>query len=202
MDNRLDHYRQALQGLLPTGTAWPRDRDAVLTRLLSGLGGLFAFAHRRADNLAAEAVPIAPMELLPDWERETGLPDPCTAAIATTVEERQQAVRAKLTGRGGLSRSYFIGLAERLGYQIEIVEFRPFRCGLSSVGGPDTLAPESIRHLWRVRVVGPRVTPFRVGQSAAGIDPLLKITRAEDLECILRRLGPAHLTLIVAYDGA
>lgn len=196
------HYRRQLQDLLPTGAAWSRGRDAMLTKLLTGLAAIFARIDGRADDLAAEAIPLSPVELLPEWERDTGLPDPCSGAYATTVEERQQAVRAKLTARGGQSKAYFIALAERLGYQIEIVEYRPFRCGVSSVGGPDRLGPHEQRFVWKVRVLGPRVTPFRVGQSRVGVDPLLKVTRAQDLECLFRRLGPAHMTLKFAYEGA
>jgi uncharacterized protein YmfQ (DUF2313 family) len=52
-----------------------------------------------------------------------------------------------------------------------------------------------------VRITEPRVTLFRAGASQAG-DLLGKITRAEDLECLLARRKPAHTTCIVSYEGA
>ena len=52
----------------------------------------------------------------------------------------------------------------------------------------------------RVRVIGARLTPFRTGSSRCG-DALLKISRADDLECKLMRLKPAHTRLIFSYQG-
>lgn len=95
---------------------------------------------------------------------------------------------------------------------LTIEEFRPFTCGLSecslgqnadgvfltSYAITDVVA---FRDYWRVNVSGPRVTWFVCGLSECGRDPLAKISRAVDLECILNRLKPAHTDLIFAYEG-
>ena len=193
-------YRAQLQALLPPGAAWPRRPDATLTKLLDAISQELARVDARGGLLLDEALPAAALELLPDWERVVGLPDACSAALATTISERRQNVVSKLTQRGGASRAWFIEYAARLGYTIEIDEYRPFITGLARCGARLNGAPV-VRHTWRIRVTGPRYTPFRTGASQCG-DLLGKITRAEDLECQLKRRKQAHTNLIVSYEGA
>lgn len=193
-------YLSQLQALLPQGPAWPRDAGATLTRLLQSMADELARVDGRAAQLLEEADPRTTLELLPDWERVAGLPDPCIAGIATTLAERRAALVDRITAEGGASKPYFQAIAERLGYQVEIARFSPFICGLSRCGDPLNGAP-SVRHYWRVRVIGARLTQFRAGASQIG-DRLGKLTRATDLECLLNRLAPAHTTVIVAYEGA
>lgn len=195
-----DDYLSQLQALLPSGPAWPREPDATLTRLLNAWADELARVDGRAAQLIDEADPRTTLELLPDWERVAGLPDSCSAGIATTLSERRAALVDRLTASGGASKAYFLIIAERLGYQVAIERFSPFICGISRCGDPLNGAP-SVRHYWRVRVIGPRLTLFRAGASQIGAR-LGKLTRATDLECLLARLAPAHTTVIVAYEGA
>jgi uncharacterized protein YmfQ (DUF2313 family) len=193
-------YLRQLLALLPQGFAWPRGNDTVLAALLGGLSGGLTRNHNRAVDLIDEADPRMASESLPDWERVTGLPDACSAGIATTLQERRAAVVARLTATGGQSIAYFTAMIAALGYLAEIDEYRPFICGLSRCG--DRLnGPSSVRHYWRARITEPRVTRFRCGVSQCG-DRLAKITRAEDLECLLARRKPAHTIVIVSYEGA
>lgn len=193
-------YRSQLQALLPPGDAWPRAADATLTKLLDAIAEELARTNSRALQAVDESDARMALELLADWERVCGLPDSCSAILATTLQERRSTVVAKLTALGGASRAYFIALAAGMGYTVEIDEFRPFITGLSRCG--DILGGgHSVRYQWRVRVPSARYTPFRAGGSQCG-DLLGKITRAEDLECKLKRLKPAHTHLIFSYEGA
>lgn len=193
-------YLSQLQALLPTGLAWPRGTDAILTRLLASFAAELARIDARSEKLLSESLPSSAYELLSEWEGDVGLPDACSTELASTVEERRQNVVSRLTMRGGASRAWFIAYAAALGYTITIDEFRPFVSGLSRCG--DVLnGGHSVRHQWRVNVPGPRYTAFRTGISQCG-DSLGKLTRADDLECRFRRLKPAHTTLIVSYKGA
>lgn len=197
----VEAYRAQLQALLPPGDlVWPRRADTELGRLLTALAEGLAEADARAKQLLEESLPDSALEMLPDWERVVGLPDACSTELANTIAERRMNVVAKLTMRGGASKAWFIAFAAKLGYVIEIDEFRPFIAGLSRCG--DRLDGDHVvRHTWRVRVQGPRYTPFRIGASQCG-DRLGKITRAEDLECRMKRANQAHKNLIVAYEGA
>ncbi|SLN77628.1 YmfQ family protein [Oceanibacterium hippocampi] len=191
-----DAYARMLRRLLPEGLAWPAAPDSVLGQLLAGLAGGLARVHNRGVDLAEEALPTATRELLPDWERVAGLPDPCTPA-GSTAEERRLALLARLRARGGQSAAYFTGLAGDLGYAIAITEYRPFVAGLGRAGDPLS-GGHAVRHVWSVTVSEPRLSRFRCGLGRAG-ERLLTIRRAEDLECVLRRLGPAHMLLLFDY---
>jgi uncharacterized protein YmfQ (DUF2313 family) len=193
-------YLTVQQGLLPPGAAWPRDPEATLTGVLFGCAPEFARTHNRALDLVEEADPRTTREMIGDWERCVGLPDECTGIEASTLSARRKAVVAKLTYRGGQSRAYFQGLIELLGYNATIREYRPFVCGLGRCG--DRLGGgHEVRYYWRVTIHGPRVTLFRTGVSTPP-DKLGAIDYAEDLECLLTRLGPAQAQLIFAYEEA
>ncbi len=190
-------YRDQLLSLAPAGSALPQDAASGWASLLLALAAELARVDERGDDLLDEADPRSALELLPDYERVCGLPDACTVS-ATTLQERRGRVTAALTSLGGQSRAYFQAQAEALGYDVTIEEFRPFIAGWSRCG--DALSgAASNRHYWRVRVHGPRVTLFRGGASACG-DRLGAIAQAEDLECLLERLKPAHTVLIFAYE--
>ena len=199
MARTVQDYLGLLQGLLPRGAAWPREPEALLTRLMEAWAAVFQGADRRGDDLIRESDPRQSLELLGDWERTTGLPDPCLA-IAETLQERRAVLVSRLTSTGGQSRPHFIGLAASLGYpDAEIGEYRPAVCGLARCGDSLDGLPE-VRFVWRLRVPGPRSVHARCGESQA-VDRLLQIDRAADLECLLHRLKPAHSTLVFAYDG-
>lgn len=194
-----DLYRMQLQALLPQGAAWPRDPEAILTALLDTLAEELARVDGRALELIEEADPQTTLELLTEWERVAGLPDPCLQK-ADTLQERRMVLLAKLTNSGGQSIAFYLQVAESLGYSgTTIDESRPFVCGISRCG--DKLnGGHSVRYVWHVNVPGPRVTTFRCGVSRCG-EKLTNIDRAEDLECLLNRLKPAHSHLIFNYQG-
>lgn len=194
-------FRQALLDLLPQGWAWPREADTRTYALCDGFAREYA---RSADRLmtvvTAELWPPATFELLPEWEASAGLPDNCVAGSETLEERRLQLVN-RLTARGGQSPAFYLSIATRLGYDAELEEFRPFTVGRDECGGAIPLGLPSLRFFWRVRVFGPRVTWFRAGSGVLGRDPFATIARAEDLECLLQRLKPAHTRVIVGYEG-
>ncbi|GFM37669.1 YmfQ family protein [Desulfovibrio psychrotolerans] len=194
-----DQYLIQMQALLPLGDAWPRDPDAVLTLLLAGIAGDMARVDGRCTDLIEETDPRTTLELLSEWEAFAGLPDACTASVATSLGERRRSLWAALTQKDGLSLNYFQRLAERLGYSVTIIgRGRPFICGRSRCG--HVLGGGHIERLvWRVTINGPRIQRFRCGSSRAG-DRLTRIVRATDLECLLRRMNPAHLELVIAYQ--
>lgn len=190
-----------LQDLLPPGAAWPRDPDATLTHLLAGLAGELDRVEDRTADLRREADPRTTLELLPEWERVAGLPDGCLPAN-TSLSARRAALIARLTDRGGQHGAYYQGLADLLGVSVALTEWRPFTCGWSPCGASHQIGPPEIRHVWQVTVTEPRVAWWTCGLSQAGLDPLARIERAAELECLLARLRPAHSRLLVSYtDG-
>ncbi|MCP3916135.1 MAG: YmfQ family protein [bacterium] len=193
---RAPDYLQHLQGLLPQGHAWTTDRHAVLTRFLLGLAFELARVDGRAQSLLLEADPRTTRELLTDWERALGLPDPCTGQ-PETLQERRAAIVTRLTESGGLSRAFFIGLAAALGFEVSIEEPRQFRCGSSRCG--DRLFGDEWRYVWIVHAPHVTVRFFRCGSSRCG--ERLGSWSNQLLECVFRRLNPAHAHLRIVYDG-
>ncbi|MFN3686084.1 putative phage tail protein [Salinarimonas sp.] len=62
------------------------------------------------------------------------------------------------------------------------------------------IGPATMRFYWLVRVRNTRLTWFQAGIGQCGVDPMVRIAGATDLECILAILGPAHMQLIFDYS--
>jgi len=199
-----EDYAEALSRLLPTGEAWSRDPASTLMQLVRGQAEIWGAVvdPRAADLLEIETDPRFTRELLAEWERAYGLPDPCVPVVQNLTERRQRLAQ-KIAMQGGQSRAFFIGVAASLGYAITITEYVPFQFGLSSFGGSHgRFNPPGFRFCWTVHVGGGRFTRFQFGVSSFGRDPFLDIRRAEDLECIFGRLKPAHTQLFFDYRTA
>ena len=230
-------YGTAFLTLLPQGQAWPKHPGTTLDLACRGLAEYWGFVDSRAgDLLERESDPRTTMELLPDWERNWGLPDPCYTA-PQTIGERQQALVMRMTMIGGASREFFIGVAAQIGYTITISEYRVFVCGIDRCGDnrqygtgvpmfnewgqpilntrgvpvsygelsawPNYgLGPPANRFYWTVHVSGEKLVWFRVGAGGGqtGVDPMLRIGLADDLECLLNRWKPAHTKIIFDYS--
>lgn len=191
-----NEYLAQLQALLPQGPAWPREANAALTQLLAAWADELARVDGRAADLIEEADPRTTAELLADWERVADLPDACVAAygITQTTAQRRAALVAKLTTIGGQSAAYFISLAASLGYTISVTEFAPFTAG-SDAG--DDLTNGDWAYAWQVNAPQETIIEFSAGASSAG-DPL-RAWGNELLECVIRRLRPAHTHVLFAY---
>ncbi len=197
-----DEYGDQFAALFPSGPAWPRDEGSLFQKIIRSLSMIWGDVDSRAgDLLERESDPRTTVELLDDWERAFGLPDPCLSE-ALTVADRQVALVNRMTIEGAQSRSFFIGLAERIGYQISIHEYSPFMCGISRCGVDSwEIGSPEIRFYWRVLVSGARISWFRAGSGQSGVDPHVRTGIASDLECLLRRWKPAHTEIIFDYTG-
>jgi len=186
-------YLAQLQQLLPPGQAWPRDTDATLSKLLSAMAEGLASVDARAFDVLDEADPRTALELLKDWERVAGLPDACSAAVADTIHERQNLVHAKITGRGGQSRQYFIDLADALGYAITITEFRPFTCEDTC---EEAVTDETWLFVWQVNAPATTIVDLTC---EAPCEESLRDWGNEILECAIDADKPAHTHVNFAY---
>ena len=139
-----DDYAVAMSDLLPQGQAWPRvwgdddetkpSNSSVLMRVVRGLCRIWGdFEIRASKLLEMESDPRSTIELLPDWERNWGLPDPCYSE-PQSISERQLALVMRMTLWGAQSREFFIGVAAMIGYTITITEYRPFFVAMDGCG--------------------------------------------------------------------
>ena len=202
--------------LLPKGQAWPRYFDSTLALTIAGLADYYGTCDARAaDLLERESDPRSTVELLPDWERAWGLPDPCFAE-ALTIPDRQRVLVMWMTLLGAQSRQFFIETAARLGYTITITEYAPFMCGVSMCGdttlqnikaGGDAyhmrweIGGPEMRFYWTIHVTTAALTWFRCGSGQCGVDPHLRIGLATDLVCILHRWKPAQTEIVFDYSN-
>lgn len=101
--------------------ARPRGVQAAVIRAL-------ASGFQRSDNdaiaLLVGAFPETATIMLTEWEKTLGLPDDCSIGEVDTIAKRQAAVVSKFISTGGQSRTYFIGIARAIGYNITIKEYR------------------------------------------------------------------------------
>lgn len=194
-------YLQQAQAMLPPGPAWTRSPDATLTKVLEVFAAVSAGVASRGERLVFEANPANSMELLPDWERVTGLPDECAKCIDSpkTVEERRNDLVIHLRANSEPTPAYFESLGARLGYEIIVNELRPFICGLSRCGDRLNGGHASRYNSVTVFIKGSRSVRFRTGVSRCG-EKLLTIRYATELECVLNKLKPAHVVFIYSYE--
>ena len=177
----MERYDESVWAALPPGRIWRQLRESNLYQLIVSIcRPLFDLRQRVDDLMIREIDPRSTVELLPEFERMLGLPDPCAPA-AQTLQERRARVIQKLTLQPGPQLQYLQFLASTLGYtNVSITETGPYELTCE--------VPE------------PRLTRFRCGSSRCG-DLLGKIDRASDLECLLNEEKPAHLALIFNYSG-
>ena len=133
-----EDYLYSFLSLLPRGQAWPKHApDSTLYLTSKGLTDFWGFVDARAGILLEiESDPRQTLELLSDWERAWGLPDPCFGA-PQTIAARQTMLVLWMTLMGGQSREFFSYAASLIGYTITVEEFRewsPFMVGISHVG--------------------------------------------------------------------
>lgn len=221
-----DEYADAFASLLPTGSAWPREPESELQIVIAGMAEIWgtppnnpnstlqiSVDGRAADLLTVETFPDTTTELLPEWQTAYGLPDACLAEPLTIEAQRAQLLnRYTLLGSG--APAFFVAQAAGIGYAIAIEEHSPYVCGISQVGDTRPLPGSTsvdvgfrweigdpiMRFAWTVLVLNPRLSWLRCGTGQCG-DPLLRIGIFTDLECLIRRIQPAHGQVYFDYSG-
>ena len=210
-----DDYAQAFLTLLPKGQAWPRDPESILVQATNGLSQYWGTVDGRAcDLLEIESDPRKTVELLPDWERAWGLPDPCFPD-ATTIEQRRAMLMFKMTLLGGQSRAFFEQIEAITGKTITITERSPFMAGISRVGDTRYMYDDTgmyrwyiggyeLRFYWSASADDAQLEWFRAGApySQAGVHHHLEIKVRPDLDCLLNRWKPAHTVLVYNYAAS
>lgn len=191
-----DYYAQLL-ALLPPGPAWDREFNPGVDELLSAAALELAREDLRAIDLLSEANPETVRELVPDWERIMGLPDPCLGP-SPGFDDRQLAVRRRLVAVGGQSRTYFLDLAFSMGYpEAKIIEHRAPRFGRNRFGGA-RFGTWSAQFMWTLETGPRRRLGRRFGASywgdRFGVDP------SAALECVIRQSAPAHAFEYITYS--
>lgn len=178
MAHDAEHVSLQLVKLAPRG-ALARGLPSRLRSLWIAIADELVRVYGRAADLIREAHPSTTDELLPDWEDEYGLPDPCVT-IAQTEDDRRASLVARFVTAEAVTRQYFIDLAESMGITVEIVEHSAFQVGRNGMG--DGVGGNEWASTWEVRA--PAATPDALKQS---------------MECVFQSYNPAHLLLFFTY---
>ncbi|MDD9910175.1 MAG: DUF2313 domain-containing protein [Ahrensia sp.] len=189
----LETIMTSLVGKLHRGFAL-RIRGGVLDAVLGHPRGEIARIEEDAAAMMDEVDPRTAGQMLVDFERVLG-PDPCGRDMqGLSSRQRQMIAHQRWTATGGQSIPYFMSILARLGHDAQIEEFWPSTCGHAQAG--DELVPEGEQFVWLVRLRAIDETVAEAGLSQSG--DLLVAYTFPDAECELRRLKPAHTTLVVA----
>lgn len=196
-----DAHLQALQALLPTGFAWPRDSNSTLMRLLLGLAGSLAELDALIDQAGVEWLPQDTATRMDEWESSVGLPDRCVLADAT-LDERRSAVMLRLRG---IPRPYpdsspaapgaIAAAIAVYGYQAEVRYNAPFRCGRDRCG---RRLGRLDGRLW-ILLVG-QSEPFRCGRDRVGTRLYKRPRSAYALACYIQDKLPARFRLMAQFQ--
>jgi uncharacterized protein YmfQ (DUF2313 family) len=181
--------------LFPRGRAWPKTPGSFLWNLSAGLAPELARFHGRVMNLLEEADPSTTYELLEDWERCLGLPDPCLGPETSTAL-RQQSLVSKLTWQGGQAVSKYIAVAASLGYTITIENCIPPIAG--DACADDEVLDDTGRFVFYVHAPG--VTTFYIEAGSAEAGDEIETWSNDPLECAIRKKCASHLRFFL-YDS-
>lgn len=172
---------------------FPIEMRETFNRDLASEGKALDRLHDSAQRLLTNIFADTCYELLPRWEKTYGItPDP-----DASTGRRVAALVAKIRAKGGLSRPYFINLADAMGYQIGIEEPTEFMAGWSCAG--EHLTHEDIVYIWIVNILN-ETRPayyFYAGGNGAG-DRLCDFEHT-DLETIFEELKPAETLVFFTY---
>lgn len=189
-------YTVGLNRLLPTGAAWPRDASEPLQLMVAGLAQIWGdvVEANAALLLVTESDPRTTNMLLPDWERNWGLPDNCLPFPPTTISGRENALVARMTLLGSQNKNFFIGQATALGQNISVREYAPYMCGVSRVGDTRYAKPyysdDPVDFRWQC---GDPINRFWWLVNMVHV--------LTGIECIFRREKPAHTDIVFTYSS-
>ncbi len=185
-------YLQQIRALTRRGRLWLMPPGSVMEQFHTAFAQEIVRVDQRVLDLEDEADPRTTVELLPDYERVFGLPDP-DAPAPVGLEARQQALTAKWASKGGQSRQFFIDLAARLGYAITIMEYRPFTCESTCI---TPVYEDDARYLWQINAPATHSTLFTCESGCQ--DPLRDIGN-DILEAAMKRHQPSYTVLLFSF---
>jgi len=197
----MDKFQQALQHLLPTGYAWPRDPDSTLMRLLTGFASAFSELQAVVDQETQQWLPHLATRRLAEWEEATGLPSSCYAN-QPTVKQRRKLLLSRLRGASGFyvdsspaSTAAVEAICANMGLPASVHCHTRFRVGRDRVG---RRVGEPDGKIYIVLASPGEV--FRVGRAHVA-DRLIDRPDVAALACYLALYLPARFELQIIFPG-
>lgn len=130
-------YALVLRQLLPTGV-YDTSAQTVLAKDIYAHALAFAQVDLDAKRLLNIITDI-PVELLPEYERDYGLPLKCTLNATKTVQERMETLKWVIDKKNVLNRLYVKELLAEFGINLlELVNYKPMQCTASCTSPVNT----------------------------------------------------------------
>lgn len=187
-------YAQAVRKLFPRGKAWAAGIGSLFDNFLNAIGASVYILHAAAINLVdSEINPFSTASLMPLWENDFGLPDPCVGT-GQTLDQRRQALLARITDPGGLNAGRYIALAASIGVDITVSTFTPAQMG-SGCGTP--MYGASWKFAWQVNAPAEPITSVFRCDSAC--DDYLQTWGNAELECVINSRNRPSRVVLFAY---
>lgn len=191
-------YLHQIDALLPRGPIWRRifgtDFDALLFAVAKECERIDASAY----NIIEENDPRTAQQTLERWFSDWGVPSECLSVLADpTKEQVRLELLAKITSNGGLTAEFFKELASTLGYKAELETHEAFTC-LTTVDRP--LYGDEWNTVFNLFVKVDSESPAKIFNATWTVDQPLALWGDRLLECLIRALAPAHVTVIFEYQ--
>lgn len=137
LDESAKLYALVLRQLLPSGV-YDTSAHTILAKDIYAHALAFAQVDLDAKRLLNIITDI-PVELLPEYERDYGLPLKCTLNSAKTVQERMQTLKWVIDKKNVLNRLYVNELLAEFGINLlELVNYKPMQCTASCTSPVNT----------------------------------------------------------------
>lgn len=194
-------YEEMLRQLLPPGPAFPRgDYESMMAMLLEVFSLELSRIDSRVDALVREDDPRVSVECFREWLEEWGLPDVCSNLLGNLTDSvLRQLLLFRITVPGGQSKKFFVELAARFGYEIQIDELRPYTVQSEVM---DAMWSTAAAYTWRVNVLSGAAaenTTASMHTVIGGADEPLAWWGDMLLECLIERYKPAQTEVVYGY---
>lgn len=144
-------YASVLRQLLPVG-GYDRSPDTMLAKDIYAHAMAFAKADMDANRLL-HAISSIPVELVSEYEKDYGLPLPCTLNATLTHAQRLSILNWVITQRNVFNRDYVYGVFSLFGITIhELVTYTPMQCTASCT---DPVNTEQLRYKVTLKLQSP-----------------------------------------------
>ena len=191
----LIHQTNVLAAFLPNDRLFEAKHvpDTVLRTILRIICREFYRSCLYIENIIDNFLPSKTSLFIRNWENSVGIPDDCFDGRGD-LETRRLHILCKLIYMNATTLEDFVSIAEKLGYRIEVIP-----------GGASGNFPYTFPMVFYESV---KIAKFTMFVKVYGIKPnffplsfpiVFKTVRADLLECVLNKIKPANVNLIVEY---
>jgi uncharacterized protein YmfQ (DUF2313 family) len=130
---RLPAFESLVRDLYPNGRAWSTAPASVTAGVLRAIAAAIVEVELQVDRFQTDTNPARTIDLVSEWERALGLPDPCLGSNQN-METRRASITSRLAGNAGVSTPEVLAMFAALGYTVTLLHFSPLKAGSALAG--------------------------------------------------------------------